>query len=181
MPAMADAPLRGFGGRHEWFWEPGDEKYIYPLEELMDIYYKSVGRNSTLIMGATPDNRGLMPEADVKRLKEWGDEIKRRFEKPIASTSGKGKVVTLKLSRPVAVNQFVIQENIAATGHTIKNFRIDVLLKGRWKTIYRGTAVGHKHIYLSEQSYTTNNIRLVTENSFETPDITNFSVYHVTK
>lgn len=181
MPAMADAPLRGFGGRHEWFWEPGDEKYIYPLEELMDIYYKSVGRNSTLIMGATPDNRGLMPETDVKRLKEWGDEIKRRFEKPIASTSGKGNVVTMKLSRPVAVNQFVIQENIAATGHAIKNFRIDVLLKDRWKTIYRGTAVGHKHIYLSEQSYTTRNIRLVTENSFETPDITNFSVYHVTK
>jgi alpha-L-fucosidase len=28
MPAMADAPLRGYKGRHEWFWEPGDEGEI---------------------------------------------------------------------------------------------------------------------------------------------------------
>lgn len=47
VPAMADAPLRGYNGRHEWFWEPGDEKHIYPLEDLVEMYYKSVGRNST--------------------------------------------------------------------------------------------------------------------------------------
>lgn len=64
MPAMADAPLRGYGGRHEWFWEPGDEKHIYPLKDLVDIYYKSVGRNATLILGLTPDNRGLLPNED---------------------------------------------------------------------------------------------------------------------
>ena len=52
MPAMSDAPLRGYNGRHEWFWEPGDEAHVYPLENLMDIYYGSVGHNSTLIMGA---------------------------------------------------------------------------------------------------------------------------------
>lgn len=37
VPAMADAPLRSYNGRHEWFWEPGDEQHIYPLKELMDI------------------------------------------------------------------------------------------------------------------------------------------------
>ena len=72
MPAMADAPLRGYNGRHEWFWEPGDEEHIFPLTHLMEIYEKSVGRNSTLIMGLTPDPDGLMPEPDVKRLAEWG-------------------------------------------------------------------------------------------------------------
>ena len=93
VPAMADAPLRGYNGRHEWFWEPGDEKHIYPLQELMEMYYKSVGRNATLIVGLTPDNRGLLPDADVQRLKEWGDEIKKRFENPLASTTGTGKII----------------------------------------------------------------------------------------
>ena len=37
MPAMSDAPLRGYKGRHEWFWEPGDEAYIQPLENLMNM------------------------------------------------------------------------------------------------------------------------------------------------
>jgi hypothetical protein len=37
VPAMSDAPLRGYNGRHEWFWEPGDEAHVFPLENLMDI------------------------------------------------------------------------------------------------------------------------------------------------
>lgn len=51
---MADSPLRGANGRHEWFWEPDDENNIYPLTTLMDMYEKSVGRNATLIIGLTP-------------------------------------------------------------------------------------------------------------------------------
>lgn len=90
MPAMSDAPLRGYNGRHEWFWEPGDEAHIYPLENLMDMYNNSVGHNSTLIMGVTPDPRGLIPAPDVKRLKEWGDEIKRVLENQLPRRMVKG-------------------------------------------------------------------------------------------
>lgn len=79
VPAMADAPLRGYTGRHEWFWEPGDEKNIYPLKDLMNIYFKSVGRNATLILGLTPDNTGLLPKEDAQRLKEFGLEIKKKI------------------------------------------------------------------------------------------------------
>ena len=46
--------------------------------------YNSVGHNSTLILGLTPDDRGLVPDVDVKRLNEWGIEIKKRFENPLA-------------------------------------------------------------------------------------------------
>ena len=77
-------------GRHEWFWEPGDEKHIEPLKSLVEMYYQSVGRNATLILGITPDNRGLMPAADVARMREFGKEIKRRFDKPLGFVSGKG-------------------------------------------------------------------------------------------
>ena len=90
MPAMSDAPLRGKGS-HEWFWDPGDDKHIFPLENLMNMYYKSTGRNSSLILGLTPNADGLLPQPDVNRLKEFGDEINRRFSNPIASISGTGK------------------------------------------------------------------------------------------
>ena len=36
VPAMADTPLRGANGRHEWFWEPDDENNIYPLYRWAD-------------------------------------------------------------------------------------------------------------------------------------------------
>lgn len=99
MPAMSDAPLRGYNGRHEWFWEPGDEEHIFPLENLMNMYYNSVGHNSSLIIGLTPNSDGLLPQPDVQRLKELGDEIKRRFANPLASSSGAGNSFMLKLKK----------------------------------------------------------------------------------
>lgn len=176
MPAMADAPLRGYNGRHEWFWEPGDEKHIYPLNDLMEMYYKSVGRNATLIVGLTPDNRGLLPEPDVKRLKEWGDEIKRIFNKPVATTSGKSKIILLNLKSPATVHYLVISENISK-GHRVKKFKVQARVNGSWQTITEGTAIGHKFIYPLQQSVYTNQLRLVIEDVFAEPDIIHFSVY----
>lgn len=178
VPAMADAPLRGFNGRHEWFWEPGDENSIYPLKELMDIYYKSVGRNATLIMGLTPDNTGLLPKEDVQRLKEWGAEIKKRFDSPLAVTKGKGKIIELKLKKETAVNQFVIQENIAL-GHRVRAFSLQAYVNGKWQTINKGTAIGNKYIYLSDRPIRTNKLRLRVDESVTEPDIVNFSVSNV--
>ncbi len=176
MPAMSDAPLRGHSGRHEWFWEPGDEKHIYPLKDLMDMYIKSVGRNSTLIVGLTPDNRGLMPEPDVQRLKEWGDELKRVFGSPLAVTSGKGKNISLNLKKQTAIKYIVIQENIAK-GHRVKKFKVQAQLKGKWVTITEGSAIGHKFIYPLENAVTASKLRLVIDDVFAEPDISNLSAY----
>ncbi|MEN8128550.1 MAG: alpha-L-fucosidase, partial [Planctomycetota bacterium] len=74
-PAMSDAPLRS----HEWFWDEGDDSKIKPLKKLVNMYYGSVGRNSALIVGLTPDKRGLMPDADVNRCREFGQAIKKNF------------------------------------------------------------------------------------------------------
>jgi alpha-L-fucosidase len=145
VPAMADAPLRGYNGRHEWFWEPGDEAHIFPLDNLMDMYYKSVGRNATLIMGLTPDPDGLLPEPDVKRLKEWGDEIKRRFSNPLATTSGNGNVLELKFKEPTEVNHLIIQEDILK-GERIRKYQLEGFSEGQWLVLAKGESIGHKRI-----------------------------------
>ena len=145
VPAMADAPLRGYNGRHEWFWEPGDEAHIFPVQNLMEMYYKSVGRNATLIMGLTPDPDGLMPEPDVQRLKEWGMEIKRRFSKPVASTAGMGNKVVLRFDGPTDINHVIVQEDIAK-GERIREYQIEGFTEGRWQTLTKGQSVGNKRI-----------------------------------
>ncbi|WP_339706295.1 alpha-L-fucosidase [uncultured Kriegella sp.] len=158
MPAMSDAPLRGFNGRHEWFWEPGDEEHIFPLEDLMNMYYKSVGRNSTLIMGLTPNPDGLLPEPDVNRLKKWGDEINRRFGKPIAETSGKGKRITLSLDKAQEINHIVLQEDIVH-GERVRAFTIEGKVNRKWKVLYKGSNIGQKHI-IQIQSQRVTAVRL---------------------
>jgi len=177
MPAMSDAPLRGYKGRHEWFWEPNDEAFLFPLENLMDIYCKSVGRNSTLIMGLTPDPDGLMPEPDVKRLKEWGDEIKRLYADPVASVSGKGKKVELKLPKIQPINRIVIKEDIAL-GERIRKFVLEGKTKKGWEKIFEGSCIGHKFIHQFD-AIEVSSVRLNVLESSGEPQLLDISVYYV--
>lgn len=178
MPAMADAPLRGYNGRHEWFWEPGDEKHIYPLQDLMEMYYKSVGRNATLILGLTPDTTGLLPEADVQRLQEFGQEISRRFDTPVAQTAGKELRLDINLPKAQAVNQFVVQEDIAK-GHRVRRFSIQAFVNGKWQTVADGSAIGNKYIHLLDEPVVSRKFRLRVDEAVAEPDIIKFAVYKV--
>lgn len=177
MPAMADAPLRGNNNRHEWFWEPGDEGTVFPLENLIDMYYKSVGRNATLILGLTPDNTGLLPKGDVQRLAEFGKEIDKRFAKPLASAQGKGRIITINLVEGQNINQVVIGEDIAK-GERIRKYKMEAKLGNKWQLLCEGSSIGNKRIQ-TFNTVTTKQLRLVVEESIAEPIIDFLKVYHV--
>ncbi|WP_209331164.1 alpha-L-fucosidase [Lunatimonas salinarum] len=177
MPAMSDAPLRGFNGGHEWFWEPNHEKYIYPLDRLMDMYYKSVGHNTSLILGLTPNAEGLLPEADVRRLKEWGDEIKRRFSSPLAETSGAGNKFIIKLKEKATINHIVLQEDIRQ-GERVRAFLLEGKTSTGWKTIFEGSVIGHKFIHAFDD-LELKALRLRIDNAIGEPQIKSISLYQV--
>jgi alpha-L-fucosidase len=177
MPAMSDAPLRGYNGRHEWFWEPGDEGHIFPPDNLMNMYYNSVGHNTSLILGLTPDPDGLLPEPDVKRLKEWGDEIKQRFSNPLATASGTGKTINLKLPEKQKVNHVVLMEDISK-GERVRKFILEGKTKKGWQTIFEGSCIGHKLIHRFED-LEVSDVRLNILESKGEPQIQNFQVFKV--
>lgn len=177
MAAMSDAPLRGYNGRHEWFWEPGDEEHIYPLVNLIDMYYKSAGHNSTLIIGLTPGPDGLMPEPDVRRLKEFGDEIKRRFTDPLASTSGHGDEINIRLNKKSTVNTLVIQEDISK-GQRVREYSVEARLNGRWIIFASGTSIGNKRIQEFDP-VKSKEFRLIITSSIKEPQIKEFSLYNI--
>lgn len=176
MPAMSDAPLRGANGRHEWFWEPDDEKAVYPLNQLVDMYNKSVGRNSTLIVGLTPDARGQLPDVDVLRMKEFGEKIKRRFAHPIAQTSGTGKVIKLDFATNQIIDMIVLQEKIEL-GERVRAFRIEGLVDGNWQELYKGSCIGQKHI-IEINPVSVSRLLLVVEKNSANPVIQNFSAFN---
>ncbi len=177
VPAMADVPLRGFNGRHEWFWEPGDEEAVYPLSNLVDMYYKSVGRNSTLIIGLTPDPRGLIPDGDVKRLQELGEKIKELTGTPLASTKGVGEKITLNLNGKQLINQVIFQEEISK-GERIRKYKVEGFTTKGWATLCEGESVGHKRIQTFEPTL-VNKVRLIVNESIATPQIRSFGVFNV--
>jgi alpha-L-fucosidase len=172
-PAMADAPLRN----HEWFWEPDDEHKIYPLDSLVNMYYKSVGRNATLILGAVPDDRGLIPDADFKRMAEFGGEIRRRFSKPLAQAKGRGKTIELGLKRSARFNHVVIMEDIAR-GERVREYAVEAFVDGnKWQKICDGISIGHKRIQ-QFKSLEAAKIRLRITKAAAGPIIRELAVYY---
>jgi alpha-L-fucosidase len=174
MPAMSDAPLRGYGG-HDWFWEPGRDHLVFPLENLVNMYYNSVGHNSSLILGLTPNAEGLIPDTDARRLKELGDEISRRFENKIESTAGTGDKIGLKLSGKQKINQLVLMEDITK-GERVRKFTIEGKTNTGWKTIFEGSVIGHKFIKQFEEMEVSE-LRLKILESKGEAQIKEFSVY----
>ena len=178
VPAMADAPLRGANGRHEWFWEPGDENNVLSLDTLKAMYTKSVGRNATLIMGLTPDTSGLIPTLDVQRLKEWGEWTSQlSTEKAITNTSGSSKTLVLKLSQKQPISYCIIQEDISK-GERIRAYKVEAKIRGRWTTICQGESVGHKRIE-KFAAVSTNALRLTITETTQMPEIIRFSAHSI--
>jgi alpha-L-fucosidase len=179
MPAMSDAPLRGFNGRHEWFWEPDDEAHIQPLENLMEMYYGSVGRNSTLILGLTPNAEGLIPQPDANRLLEFGMEIKKRFSTALARVSGKGSSLVLNLKTYQKIDHLVLMEDIAH-GERIREFKIEGKTRKGWQLISQGSSIGHKFISRFTE-LEVSALRLNITKSLAEPIIKDFSAYYSLK
>ena len=57
--------------RPGWFYHENENQLVKTPQELIDIYYRSVGRNGVLLINIPPDQRGLFHERDIQVLKEF--------------------------------------------------------------------------------------------------------------
>lgn len=71
--------------RAGWFFHENQKPKSF--NQLIDIYFNSVGKNSTLLLNVPPDKRGLINEKDVERLNEFSTAIKNTFDKDLAINS----------------------------------------------------------------------------------------------
>src|ERR1035438_4559850 len=66
-----------------WFWAP--QKHPRSLSELVDIYYRAIGRNGNLILNLSPDSRGLIPDDQLEALSKMSAIIKDTFANDLAA------------------------------------------------------------------------------------------------
>jgi len=176
-PVECDTTLRYGppGYPPKWAWEPDQENLVRTVDELMSVYYNSVGRGGVLLVNNAPDPSGLIPECDARRAAEFGAEIKRRFGRSLAEISGKGKVVELQLGREARIDHVVSMEDILQ-GQQVAAYVIDGLKGGKWTKIASGSTIGYKKIDRID-SVTVSAIRLRITRSLAAPVIRKLSVY----
>lgn len=171
LPLECDATIR-----REWGWVPGPENTLKTVDELVEMYYRSVGHGANLLLNIAPEPNGQITAADAQRAAEFGAEIRRRFGRSLAETVGSGKIVELSLDRPTTIDHVITMEDFA-DGERVREYAIERWDAGRWEEICRGSSIGHKKIDRFRPVEVTR-IRFRCLSSVAPPKIRRFAVFH---
>ena len=178
-PAECDVSIRP-----GWFWHPAEDGAVRTVDNLLDLYLASVGRNGGLLLNVPPTTAGLLHATDVERLAGFGARRRAIFEHDLArqarATWSRGRdsaaaALELDLPRPVTFDLISLQEAIAQ-GQSISSFAVDAW-SGRWNRIAKGTTIGHRRIVRVEP-VTTDRLRISLTSRRGPPRLLRPSLHH---
>ena len=181
VPAEVDTSIRP-----GWFWHERENNQVKTLARLMDIYYKSVGRNAALLLNFPITPEGLIDRPDSITAVAFGKYIKQLYAHNLAKegkTQTKGNTTTLTLKRPTAVNRILLGERIEQ-GQRVKAFRLEAEVGGEWielkdELLPEGealTTIGYKRI-ICFPTISSRRFRLTVTDSKDVPLLREFSLY----
>lgn len=175
LPAECDVQMRA-----NWFYSENDEHTIKSLEELMGMYYLSVGRGTNLLLNIGPDREGKLPAKDKDRLLTFGAEIRRRFSQPLATKSAfieqDGKWI-YEAEEPHLIDHVVIEEDLTE-GENVKSFSLTIITAKTQRPLklYEGKNIGNKAI-VKLPTVKVKGVILEVEEWDGTPNIKEISLY----
>jgi alpha-L-fucosidase len=201
VPAEVDVSIR-----RGWFYHNTQDSLVRSPENLMELYYSSVGRNSNLLLNIPPDRRGLLHENDVKSLlgfkellnKEFANELAKGKKATASSSRGKGYEASLAIdgnpqtywatkdsetTGDVIIDlgketeiNRVLIQEYINLGQRVQEFIVYAFENGEWKFLIDGTTIGHKIIRKFPVVKTTK-IKITIARSKACPVISNIELY----
>ena len=191
--------------RRGWFYHAEQDARVKSLATLAALYFKSVGRNSVLLLNVPPDRRGRIAEVDAVRLKEFGEFVKE-FNATDFLTGAAVKVsnclyahweghvrdgilntfwmpaddrttgwIEFDLGEPKTFNVARIQEEISL-GERVQAYHVEVLDGDNWLTVTDGRVIGHKQLRIFP-AVTAQRVRLVIDKAAAPPAIAEFGLH----
>ena len=164
-PVEADTTLRTL----HWFWHPHDEASLKSVDQLVGLYEQSVGHGGQWMLGVAPDDRGLLPDVDVARLRELGTALRERFANNLlkdhlpvdenvsraldgdtytfwsAPAGSHAATLEVRLAKPATFDHALTMEWLNE-GQNIQQYRIEAWQDGHWVTLASSFAIGHEKI-----------------------------------
>ena len=146
--------------RPGWFYHDAENEHVKSLSKLMDTYYKSVGRNSTLLLNFPIAPNGRIHPNDSLRgiaFKKMIDEVFKEnlVASPPAPLQRERGVVTyvIDIKKGAAFNRFLAEEDIAQ-GQRVRKFSLEAMVDGKWQPLKDElvedgdglTTIGHRRI-----------------------------------
>jgi len=184
-PAECDVSIRP-----GWFYHTAQDGQVKSMDQLLDIYFKSVGRNSVLLLNVPPDRRGLFADPDVQRLQEFGQRVSGLYAQnlaggaaellpePLPVPAGTPGILEWKLTAPGTFNLISIREDIRR-GERVRQYDLEAQIAGQWQHIGGGTVIGERNL-LHFPSLTAEAVRLVIRQADQGAAVAGLGVYNVT-
>ncbi|MEC6746959.1 alpha-L-fucosidase [Marinilactibacillus sp. XAAS-LB27] len=174
--------------RPSWFYSKAEDNQVKSVHELLELYYRTVGGNTTLLLNIPPDKRGRIHENDKAVLTKLGKELRTDFQfdllkeaKNLNSQSTTVKYLNcqneflIHFDREQSISRLILQEEISK-GQRVESFKFEVFKEGNYESIYQGSVIGYKTICRFEK-VTGQSFRLSILESREEPLIRSVQLY----
>ena len=197
-PAEADVSIRP-----GWFYHENQSNQVKTPEQLVDIYFGSVGRNTVLLLNIPPDKRGLLPDEDIRNLMGMRKILNQTFEKNLAaealltyvnpysekpyyvmtnknltwySNNGSDTSEIIMNLPNISTFDVVLLQESMMEGQRVEKFRIESWEGQKWNKLTEGTTIGYKRL-LRFPPVKSNRIRLIIEQARSRPTLVTFNLY----
>lgn len=123
--------------RPGWFYHPAEDEKVRSVENLVELYFTSVGRNSKLLLNVPPTRDGLLHETDVARLLGMREQLDRIFAIDLLRQR--------ELDRKLPISIISLSEDITR-GQSVARYEVMGSDGGPWKTLSQGTTIGYRKL-----------------------------------
>lgn len=148
-PGEADVSIRP-----GWFYHAGEDHQVRTVDDLVGLYFSSVGRNSKLLLNVPPTPRGLLHETDAARLRGMRSRLDTLFAEEATAavepawrvTGPRTAVAELDLGRSINLGVIDLREDITA-GQIVEAHTMEADDAGRWRLLADGTTIGYRRLH----------------------------------
>ncbi len=136
--------------RPGWFYHAAEDEKVRSVENLVDLFFTSVGRNSKLLLNVPPTRSGLFAETDVARLAGMRTALDALHATRVALTAAPPRPVdggwrrTFTLPSPQRVSTLDLRESIER-GQQVKTWRVRAN-SAEGRVLAAGTTIGCRQL-----------------------------------
>ena len=140
--------------RPGWFHHPAEDARVKSVDDLVTLYFTSVGRNSKLLLNVPPTREGLLPDTDVVRLAGMHERLTQLFTRDRAAgrslrwqPAGNGAFAAqIDLGQLGPVTIVDLREDIAR-GQIVARYTVEGRGdSGDWRPLSQGTTIGYRKL-----------------------------------